>query len=31
MHTPEGVNKLRLFDLSLSPSHPFSMLAWCWA
>lgn len=27
MHTPEGVNKLRLFDFSLSPSHPFSMPA----
>lgn len=27
MHTPEGVNKLRLFDFSFSPSHPFSMPA----
>lgn len=27
MHTGEGVNKLRLFDFSLAPSHPFSMLA----
>lgn len=26
MQTPEGVNKLRLFDFSLDPSHPFSML-----
>ena len=27
MHTPEGVNKLRLFDFSLDLSRPFSMLA----
>jgi Na+/proline symporter len=26
-HTPEGVNKLRLFDLSLDLSKPFSLLA----
>ena len=26
-HTPEGVNKLRLFDLSLDPARPFSLLA----
>lgn len=26
-HTPEGVNKLRLFDFSLDLSKPFSMLA----
>ena len=26
-HTPEGLNKLRLVDLSLDPSHPFSLLA----
>lgn len=26
-HTPEGVNKLRLFDLSLDLSRPFSLLA----
>ena len=25
--TPEGVNKLRLFDLSTDPSRPFSLLA----
>jgi Na+/proline symporter len=25
--TPEGVNKLRLFDLSLDPSRPFSLVA----
>jgi hypothetical protein len=25
--TPEGINKLRLFDLSLDPSRPFSLLA----
>ena len=25
--TPEGVNKLRLFDLSVDPSRPFSLLA----
>jgi Na+/proline symporter len=25
--TPEGINKLRLFDLSLDPTRPFSMLA----
>ncbi|MEJ2459634.1 MAG: sodium:solute symporter, partial [Novosphingobium sp.] len=27
MHTPEGVNKLKLFDFSMDLSHPFSMLA----
>ena len=27
MHTPEGTNKLRLFDFSVDPSRPFSMLA----
>lgn len=26
-HTPEGVNKLRLIDLSLDPARPFSLLA----
>ena len=26
-HTPEGVDKLRLLDLSLDPSRPFSLLA----
>ncbi len=26
-HTPEGINKLRLFDFSWDLSHPFSMLA----
>ncbi|WP_375248768.1 sodium:solute symporter [Sphingomonas sp.] len=26
-HTPEGVDKLRLFDFSIDPSRPFSMLA----
>lgn len=26
-HTPEGVNKLRLFDFSLDPARPFSFLA----
>ena len=26
-HAPGGVNKLQLFDLSLDPSHPFSLLA----
>lgn len=28
-HAPDGVDKLRLFDLSLDPSHPFSMLGIC--
>ncbi|MGF7152424.1 sodium:solute symporter [Novosphingobium gossypii] len=27
MHTPEGVNKLKLFDFSMDLSRPFSMLA----
>lgn len=27
VHTPQGVNKLRLFDFSLDLSRPFSMLA----
>lgn len=27
MNTPEGVNKLKLFDFSMDPSRPFSMLA----
>lgn len=26
-NTPEGVNKLRLFDLSLDPTRPFTLLA----
>lgn len=26
-HTPEGVDKLRLFDFSIDPARPFSMLA----
>lgn len=26
-HTPEGVNKLRLFDPSLDPTRPFTLLA----
>lgn len=26
-HTPEGIDKLRVFDLSLDPSRPFSLLA----